>query len=233
MAGLTKALSAITNKNDDLFAIEIEGLEIVFRLPSTKQAIQFKILLEMASESTANIIHETIFRNCVIDEYLANKANDIPAGIPQTISNLILFLSGQGKESQNYTELLFESYRAQRDSNDMYMKRVICQVFTSYTFDMLDEINYQKLVNIFIQAEKVLLDRGIIEKEHSFTSPEEEKPKPFRVEDVINQDSNAYSEFDSVENPEVMANMARLRAEAIERAKAEEERFRQNARRQR
>ena len=232
MAGLIQALNAITNKNDDLFTVELEGLEIVFRLPSNKQAMQFRALLDMASESTANIIHETLFRNCVIDEYLANKANDIPAGIPETISNLILFLSGQGKESQEYTQLLFDSYRSQRDSNDMYMKRAICQVFSSYTFDMLDKINYQKLVNIFIQAEKVLLDRGIIEQEHSFTSPEEEKPKPFRVEDVISQDMDAYNEFNSVEDPEKMARMARIRAEAIERAKAEEERFRQRTIRQ-
>lgn len=233
MSGLTKALASIVKQNDDLFAIEIEETEIIFRLPPIKQALQFRKLLDLSTESTANIIHESIFRAYVLDEYLVNKAHDIPAGLPETISNLILFLSGQGKEVEEYTELLFQAYRSQANSNDMYMKRTICQVFPSYTFDSLDELNYQKLVNIFIQAETVLFERGIITKEHSFANTEEQvvKEKPFRVEDIINQDANAYNEFNTSDNPESRAKMAKIRAEAIERAKREEEKYRKNPRR--
>ena len=233
MAGLVHALEAIQNGNDDVYALELEGIEIIFRLPTIKQAYQYQKLLSLASDYTeVSIIYEHMFKVAVVNDYMATKDGDLPAGIPETIAKLIFLLSGADEHCTEYTEELVNIYRKQVDNTLMYMKRIICQVFAGYTFKSLDKENYQTIVNVFIQAEKVLLERGIIETVHQFNQPEEMKPKPFRVEDVIRQDANAHAEFDKPkEDPNTMARMNKIRQEAIKRAKEQELEFRRKTRR--
>jgi hypothetical protein len=231
MAGLAHALEAVVQRTDDLFALELEGIEIVFRLPPVRVVSQYTTLLSLATdESLRSVIYEHIFRNAVVDDTLAYSNNLLPAGVPETISKLIFFLSGVDENSEEYTELLFKTYRSQLDSPVNLMQRWICHIFNGYTFEALEELNYQKLVGIFIQAEKVAIDRGIMDSMFEFTKPQEAKPKPFKVEDVIKQDSQAYSDFDKPDDPRVRANMRRVREEAIKRAQEEERKFKQRLR---
>jgi hypothetical protein len=233
MAGLIHALEAIQNGNEDLYALELEGIEIVFRLPSIKQAYQYQKLLSLTADYTeVCIIYEHMFKAAVLNDYMATKDGDLPAGIPETIAKLIFMLSGADEHCTEYTEELVTVYRKQADNTLMYMKRIICQVFAGYTFKSLNEENYQTIVNLFIQAEKVLLERGIIETVHQFNQPEEAKPKPFRVEDVIRHDANAQAEFDKPkEDANTMARVNKIRQEAIKRAKDQELAFRRKTRR--
>jgi hypothetical protein len=233
MAGLTHALEAIIRRSDDLFAVELDGIEIVFRLPSIKQAEQYQMLLSLATDnSMIVVIYEHIFRNIVVDQILANEDPDLPAGVPETISRLALFLSGVDEPSTEYTEELFKAHRERLGDTTQYMNRVVCQVFGGYTFESLDKLNYQKLTTIFIQAEQVLIDRGIIEQIHTFKTPEEAKPKPFTVEDAIRQDTKDFKDFDrpEVDDPRTMAKLRRVREEAIRRAKEEELKFKRRLR---
>jgi len=229
MSGLHIALEAITQKTDDLFALEINGIEIIFRLPSIRVGQQYTILLDLSSSVSERVeIYEALFRYVAEDEWLASNANTIPAGIPETISKLVLMLSGLDEKHIELTTELFQFYRKQIDSNLMYMTRVICQVFPGYTFESLNLLNYQKLVSIFIQAEKVLLDRGIIEKEHDFSSGDP-KQSQVNIGNTIRNDNAAMSEFDSPkqEDPRVMRQMRMIREQAIQRAKEQEAKYKQ------
>jgi len=230
MSGLHQALEAIAKKTGDLFAVEIDGIEVVFRLPAIRDVQQYVLLLGMtSSEAECSEIYEALFRRVAEDTWLAKLATDIPAGIPETIGRLVVFLSGLDEHSVAYTEELFKTYREQNDATNTYMKRTICQVFPGYTFENLDLLNYQQLVQTFIQAEKVLLDRGIIQKEHDFKSPEKAKPKPFRVEDVIKNDAQAHRDFEKKDDmdPRAREQMQKVREQAIKRAQDEERKFKQ------
>jgi hypothetical protein len=227
--GLTQALEGISERPGNLLAVEIEGVEVVFCLPSIRAAAQYQTLISLSTDvSTENLIWEHIFQHVVVDRYLADSDGSIPAGIPETIGRLVLSLSGITEYSKEYTEELFKAYREQQDETLIYMKRTICQVFMGYTFESLDATDYQSLVNIFIQAEKVLLDRGIIEKVHSFIEPEKTK-----MGNTIRQEREALSEFDrpTEEDPVAMARTRKMREIAIERAKQEELRYKQRMRR--
>jgi hypothetical protein len=231
MSGLHQALEAISKKTGDLFAVEIDGIEIVFRLPAIRDVQQYAMLLGMSStEAEKSEVYEALFRRVAEDSWLAKLATDIPAGIPETIGRLVVFLSGLDEHSIPYTEELFKAFRAQNDTTNTYMKRTVCQVFPGYTFENLDLLNYQQLVQVFIQAEKVLLDRGIIQKEHDFQAPEKAKPKPFRVEDVIRKDAQAHHDFEKGDDidPRARVQMQQVREQAIKRAQEEERKYKQH-----
>ena len=228
MSGLIRALDAIEQKDDDLFAVELGGIEIIFRLPSVKAAQQYAMLIGLAqSENEKSIIYETIFRSVVQDDWLTKQCGDLKAGIPETIATLVMRLSGLDDSAIEYTEELFRVYRNQSNSTIVYMKRMICVAFGGYTFDSLDHLNYQNLVNVFIQAENILLERGIIKEEHDFTTQESAKEAPFKVEDVIKRDGDLHREYDSPEqdDPRKLAYMQKLREGAMKRAETEERKF--------
>lgn len=228
MSGLHRALEAIQRKSDDLFAFDIEGVEVVFRLPSIHQAQQYAMLLGMAqTESEKYTVYDRIFRNVIQDDWMANQDPEQGAGLPETVAKLVLYLSGLDEHSEQYTEQLFKLYRQQANSILMYMKRCICLIFPGYTFESLGQLNYQNLVNIFIQAEKELLKQGRIEVEHDFTAAAQEKQKAFAIEDLIKQDREAYQEYTNgdQEDPRKLAYMQKLREGARKRAELEEKEY--------
>ena len=228
MSGLSRALEAIQQKSDDVFAFEINGIEIVFRLPPVALAQQYSILLNMTqTESERTVIYETIFRNVVQDDWMINEAGGLQAGVPETVSKLVFMFSGLDDTAKQYTEELLQLYRTQSSSILMTIKRTICSVFPSYTFESLGQLNYQNLINVFVQAEKILLEKGIIESEFEFMSPDQAKEANFKVENLIKQDKEAYREYDdaSKEDPRKLAHMAKLREAAKKRAEMEEKEF--------
>lgn len=228
MSGLHRALEAIQQKTEDLFAFEIDGLEVVFRLPPVRQAQQYAMLLGIAqTESERLDIYETIFRRVIQDDWMANEDANLKAGLPETVARLVIHLSGLDESAKEYTDELFQLYRQQSNSILMYMKRTICMVFSGYTFESLDELNYQNLVSVFIQAEKELIRQGIIESEHDFTTEAEARQKSFAVEDLIRQDSDAHREYESAdqEDPRKLRYMQMLRDGAKKRAELEEREY--------
>jgi hypothetical protein len=234
MDGLGRVLETISRKTDDIFVVSIEELEIVFRLPPVRAVQQYATLLQYAgNDSERYTIYERIFRETVQDEWLTKGTGgkDLPAGIPETISNLILLLSGCTENTTEYTEGLFHTYRQQTEMPLGYMQRFICSMFPGYTFEILEELNYQKLVYIFIQAEKRAFEQGIIEKEHSFNKAVEAKPKPYLVEDAIKADAKAYNKYDMPpeEDPRAIARQQQIKERTAARAREEERVFKERA----
>jgi len=231
MSGLDRALEAISKTSDDLFAFEIDDIEIVFRLPSIKTAKQYSVLLHLCENiCDRSTIYESIFRHVICDDWLRDKSADLPAGIPETVAKMVLRLSGLDNEYRAYTEELLRTGRKNANSNILYIKRVICSAFLGYTFESLDSLNYQSLIEIFVQAEKLLIDKGIIEQEHDFSEPKASKKAPFQVEELIKKDQASYNDYASTEreDPRKLAYMQKLREGAMKRAQEEEKKYKKN-----
>lgn len=225
---LAQALEAVQRKTDDLYATTIsDEIEVIFRLPSIKKAEQYAVLLRIANDySFQVIIYEHIFKNYVEDSYLREYA-DLHAGVVESTAKLILYLSGVAEESVAYTEQLFADFRVETNKILLFMQRTICSVFTGYTFESLELINYQRLVNIFIQAEQVLMDRGIIETVHKFEDPNAEKESSIKsLQEQIRMDQRDFNSYDRPSAPD--PRMQKLREQAIDRAASEERKYRKN-----
>jgi type II secretory pathway component GspD/PulD (secretin) len=235
MAGLTTLLSSISKKDNDLFVIELAGLEIVFSLPSVKQAMQYRMLLSFSdSESETMLIHEHIFAKHVQDKSTVVHNKDMPAGIPESIAKTILLLSGANDNANAYTEEMFNVVREISNSNLSFMRRTICSIFPGYTFEALDHLNYQQLVSNFIQAEQVMIAQGLIETPFSLVEQKtSQKPHISGINDMIEQDTKAYRSFDNQGADPIDFNrkeqIDKIRAAAKEQAEAQErEYFRQH-----
>jgi hypothetical protein len=187
--------------NDDLFAVSLsDDIEIVFRLPSSKWAGQIAHLLSMTDdESLQYIIYDYVFKHCVLDNYLTNFDEKLPAGVPASIGMTILTLSGADNNALEYTKNLMDVYRQNAKSTLAFMKRTICQTFFGYTFDLLDKLNYQQLVEIFINAEQAQLDAGIIKDRYRIETEDNKDKKQKSISQQIKEDMKEYEAFNSVE----------------------------------
>lgn len=218
MDGLSSALEAVSRKTDDLFAVELEGVDVLFCLPPIKVIEQFvKLLHAVPTRADQVNVYEYIFRYCVQDEWLATQDGEIPAGIPETIAKLIIALSGMDAHSIEYTKELFNQYRKEVSSTINFMKRIICAAFPGYTFESLNKLNYQQIVYNFIQAEKKNLESGM-EKPYVFKDPN-------NPQQSIEEDFKPPKQVD----PRAEAHMERLRRAAAERARImEQQQYQQN-----
>jgi len=97
-----------------------------------------------------------------------------------------------------YTNNLLDLYRSNSNSVITRIKTTICKTFGGYKFSDLDKLNYQELIKIFTQAEQVLIDLGIIEKENilRIQKPKEVQQEGFSIEKTIQEDAAAYDKFD-------------------------------------
>ena len=197
MSGLDTLLTSIKETEDNYYVIELDGYEIVFCLPSVRQARQYQTLLALSdAEIERDTIYDYIFSGFVHNKDILED-DKLPAGLVESISRTILFYSGVGEYAKPYTKEILAKCRTESDSIINFVKRTICQVFNSYTLESLDLVSYPDLINIFVEAEKVLIERGIIEVPFDIMAEQEKaKPKPFRVEDVIRSDGQAQRDFD-------------------------------------
>lgn len=233
MSTLRQALEATVQKSDDLFAVQLsEDIEILFRLPTIVEAQKYKMLLSLCqTDIEQNEIYEFIFRHLITDSYLANNDPDLPAGVPATISQLALYLSG-AKDTENYTEELWSIYREHKDDTITFMKTIICSVFAGYTFESLDSLNYQKLSYLFVQAEGLLIERGVIQTPYSFKTKEVVSPVR-NINGIIDNDIKDFQRFDGPKqsDPRSAAIQSKLREAAIKRAEEEERKYMESHRR--
>lgn len=215
------------DSNKDVYVATLEDdFEVLFCLPSVKDAIRYQNLLIYANgTSFGNIIIEHVFKEIVQDSWL-KEAQDIPAGIPYTIVNLALYLSCRTDEFVDQTTELVNKYRTETNNILKYMKRKICSVFSAYTFEMCDKLDYPKLVEIFVEAEQILLENGIIEQPAQFTDGTKDKEQAVKsLHSQIRADQEAYRMFESTQVQNQKAE--EFRRKQIERAKEEERRYNQ------
>jgi hypothetical protein len=218
--GFALPLEAV-RQDGDVFVLELEEIQVVFRLPPLRRAMQYSHILSAAETIDLKfIVYEHIFRDCIEDKVFAGS-QDIPAGLPETIANLVLFLSGVDENYHDYTEQLLAFNRSSVNAATNTIKRTICGVFSGYRFSDLEALNYQELIYVFVQAEKILLEQGIITEGLKLQKPgQEEEQEQQTIGQMIREDAGAYKEFDFESTRKV------LRQDPAERAREEERKFR-------
>jgi hypothetical protein len=127
-----------------------------------------------------------IFRDySVRDPKWSDEEIDIlPAGIIDTIANLIMHVSDSGiiPDSEGKINIpafnhRLNMYRGIAATNVEYqMYTVICMVFKAYTFEMLDKLPFDKIASLFASAERHLLENGILKEPLQVYDPQETKP---------------------------------------------------------
>jgi hypothetical protein len=193
---LIDVLEAVSKKTEDLFVLDLDGTEVCFRLPTYKQASQYAGIIKQANNnySLKSLIYEHIFQKFVQNEYLATEDGDVRAGIVETIALVILRLSGVEDNFREYTEDLLDVFREHSNTVISIMCSRICSIFGGYKISDLMELNFQELVQVYVHAEKILLENGIIQEGLKFANPEENKP--VNIANVISKDAKDYNRFE-------------------------------------
>jgi hypothetical protein len=228
---LPQILSAVRRKNKDLYVVLIGDIEIPFRLPSIKQAQQYAYLLSIIVEEPLRLLlFEQVFRDLVEDDWI-KESEDLPAGVPESLTNLALYFSGvsQQEGTSGYIDDIIDKNREVRDSFINFACRVICSTFHAYTFEKLEELPFDSVMKIFVQAERSLLESGKIEKEFAFKSPgDDAKAKTNTVTNQILEEARALKDF---EKPKTIdPRFEELRRKAIEKAQEEDFNYRASLR---
>jgi hypothetical protein len=107
----------------------------------------------------------------------------LPAGIVDTVANLIMYVSDSGiiPDSQgnidvdSFTNRL-NLYRLISSSNVEYqMYTIICLVFKAYTFEMLDRLPFDRIASLFASAERYLIENNVLKSQLEIYDPRKAK----------------------------------------------------------
>lgn len=220
---LAQLLESVRQIEGDLFVTDLgEGREVIFSLPSIHEAMQLErirgVIIDTGNLSLLPSFHKHIFDRYVSDSCIIKSQQNIQAGIQSTIAELILSLSGSPEEGFiEYTNFLLETYRSSIETIKSFMKRTICGTFSGYKFSDLEALNYQRLVEVFANAEQYRIENGII-KERCRIEKSGNQDQP-SIGNMINQDIQGFKELDKtppVKDPK-MEEFLRQRALARSR----------------
>jgi hypothetical protein len=118
--------------------------------------------------------------------------DELPAGIVMTTGEVIYELSNSHALPNEDGQINLYSFTRKLDyfrymssiTIDKQMMRIICSVYKAYTFEMLEKFDFNRIMELFVAAEKHLLDIGVLNAPISFMPvrkeevKEEIKPEP-------------------------------------------------------
>lgn len=110
----------------------------------------------------------------------------LPAGIVDTVANLIMYVSDSGIIPDSEGNIDVDSftnrlnlYRLISSANVEYqMYTIICLVFKAYTFEMLDKLPFDRIASLFASAERYLIENGILKTPLEIYDPRKQKEQP-------------------------------------------------------
>lgn len=191
--GISNILQSLDQKDKDLFLTEfIDGTEIVYFLPSWKDAFRYYKILQLVNNTNEEeLIYENLFKKYVLNSYILEN-DELPAGIISSAIGIILYFSMVDISIDVVAETL-NKYR-EDTSYIKTMKENICSVFPGYKLSDLDKVTHLELLEIFASAEHILLERGIINGEFNFSQKEPEDA--IDTAEMIKKDIRAYGKFE-------------------------------------
>lgn len=152
-----------------LHKINIEGTSYILRTLNRKEIAS----LDLFSDDLINAEKEEEIVKLAIIDPLEIDYDNLSAGVITTLSEIVLDKSGLlGIESLNNA---LEKARSKRTIfTDIY--GIICSAFPSLLPGDLDNITLDKLMDLFVIAEGILIREGIIDQEVSFETDDGEQP---------------------------------------------------------
>lgn len=124
-------------------------------------------------------LEDEIFKKCVADKSLVLDSKMMKAGIVTTVVAAILAVSGPSSMSE--LSLMLDANRQIVHTVVLYdIINLIIQAYPAYTVEDILEWDYETVTLRFAQAEKKLLNTGMIAEPISFTplGQQQEAPKP-------------------------------------------------------
>jgi len=178
-----------------------DEIVIAFKLPPHKKILQFMTLLNISDTvAEKNDIYESIFNEYSIDNSILLHGN-IPAGIPQSIVQLMFHLSGAQdiNDSINYTNNSLSYLREEsRYSPIDVMKRTICMIMPGYTIEDLNKMDLPELFSVYINAEHLGIKRDIIERELFISKLDESNDnKAQSIEEIMKSSNKELHDLDT------------------------------------
>jgi len=148
---------------DGLYGLNLieDDIIIPFRLLSLVEFNNCKTSLVLGA-IPAQDIYDYVYRTCVLNKAYVEQPDDLRAGVPTTLAQLILYMSGPNDMRLVQDLLTVERHVAQ--TFESQMRTTICRAFNGYTMDKLDDLSFPQLVKLFAEAEASLLNAGLIEK---------------------------------------------------------------------
>lgn len=149
-----------------LHKINIEGTSYILRTLNRKEIASLDIFSEIDTDK-----EESIVRLAIIDPIDMDYDN-VSAGVISTLAEVVLDKSGLlGIESlQNALE---KARNKRTIFTDIY--EIICAGFPALLPGDLDNITLDKLMDLFVIAEGILIKQGLLEEEVSFEIEEDEE----------------------------------------------------------
>lgn len=198
-------------KNQTIYyiSIEIMGVEYKYffrKIPyeefkRIKHALEYKSLPEYELEML-------IYRHYVISENEPDieEILNLPAGIPTTLSTLILSISDTSTfpDEDGNLDLNILSNRIDyqrhnvRSEAEIQMMSIICTAFKGYTFESLSQLSFDKILQLFAASENMMLQFGILKDYISFTNNQEDPEVPDNNKENPKEKEKLFKESHSI-----------------------------------
>lgn len=136
------------------------GIEIDYRPLSWDE---YNAYIESIRNFAINehLAEESIFEACVLNDIYVSSIDLLDAGTVLTVVNLILQQSGP-QSADNIAEDL-NAKRDEIGSITNQIISIICQAFPGYTPDDIDKMSWDRMMSVFVLAEHILIERGVLE----------------------------------------------------------------------
>ena len=152
----------------DLLSLAKEGKKAFQITFPNGQVVPFRLLswgefstyqdLSLKNTIPAFLIEDTIFNQCVLDQYLIDTLVDLNAGVVSTVVSIIMQLSGL-MEISTFNESI-QLARGIVDSVNSQIEIVICRAFPAYKPEDLRRMYWGDLLIRLAQAERILMSKN-------------------------------------------------------------------------
>ena len=172
-----------------LYIVDAENFAIPWRALTIDEFLFYDRAIRDAKYSRP-YLEDEIFLKCVLEPTVIQNIDTLDASVVTNTANAILLNSGPATPEDIQNGLNYGRFLARGIITDIM--NLIVQAYPAYTIEALEEMTYEKLMTRVAQAEKKLLETGVLKESLSFTArggpvPQgqaqaktaEEKSKPF------------------------------------------------------
>jgi len=170
-----KELLRLREQYGPAYAIQLPGGKAIpFRLLTLGEYLEYENLIGSKTYPYEQIEDE-IFKKCVLDQSYLDFFNLLPAGEVSSTVSAIRAYSGPSSAEQFNLDL--DIARRRVDSGIHDMVGTICRAFPSYKPEDVYGMNYDTFVIRVAQAERLLIQAGILTEPVVILSPEPQKQR--------------------------------------------------------
>ena len=193
----------LKRKYGKVFRVDVNGIEVLFRLPSWKD---YKLYVDVLDREIVPrvYLYDSIYQDVVLNEPLVDNMYQLPAGFIDSIVELVLYIAGNALRTEWDVARVNEDIDVMRGviSTNIYDQFVmlICHAFPSYTPSAVDELDWHEVLRLLLMAENILMREGKIQQGVNIL-PADEQPQPESLASQIMKDTQMAQRSDLAPPP--------------------------------